>query len=198
MLERRKDVLDEILEKLDETCSLILTGIIMNPKGIGFNELHRQLRKKNKYRAVAKTTLSQHLLHLQASKLIDKDKIQNSPLTIKPSNYHTSQYFKELSKGFIAQSTTVEYLLPEILSKDIKSLTNDLIRVILLHLSESLKSVLQVPENIFVWNMHQAFYNIETLVRAYKKRVIKNKEEGPALKAIEEWITKVKLSIIES
>lgn len=197
MIKRRKDILDEMLEDLDEHCSLILVGITMNP-GIGFNQLHKELRKHSNHREVAKSTLSEHLKHLSKKNLIEKEIVEGSPLKIKPTKYRTSSHFKELSKGFVAQSTTQEDFLPLMISEDVKSLTKHLMRIILLHLTDCMKSTLQVPENISVLNMHQLFYNIETLMKAYRERILQKKEETTALKTIDEWFSNVNQRDIDS
>lgn len=188
-MERRKGFLDDLLKELDDTCSFILAEITLNPQGMGFNELLKKVRKHPTYRKMAKSTLSEHLRHLMEKKLVDKKVDKDSRLKLKPSEYRTSQHFIQLSKGLIAQSTTPEDYLPFMRTEDVKSVTNHLMEINLQHISECLKVVLQAPENIAVWNMHQAFYNLETLMRAYRERILESKEETMALKALQDWLS---------
>ena len=193
MAERRKDVLDEILIRLDDTCGFILAGITMHPEGIGFNKLHKEIKKypkPNHYNKMAKTTLSLHIQHLIEEKLITNDPKNDSRLKIKPSKYQISPYFKELSKGIIAQALTPIDYLPLMRAEDASTVTVNLMDVNIILLSECLEAVLQAPENIAIFNIHQTFYNLETLMRAYRERILEKKEEKAALKTIQEWVAK--------
>lgn len=177
---RRKDILDKTLEELDDHCSFILAGIIYHSEeGIGFNQLYREIREKRNYSNIAKTTLCIHLKHLLDTNFITKDIEEDSRLKLKPTTYRTSPYFKELSKGFVAQSITPEDFLPLMMSEDVKSVTNHLMNTIILHVSECLASVLQAPENISRLNMFQLFYNMETLMRAYRERILEKNKRQP-------------------
>ena len=198
MTERRKDFLDEILKDLDDSCSLILVGIAKNPEGIGFNQLHREIRKHSDYRQIAKSTLSEHLKHLLKKNLIEREEIRESLLKLKPTKYRISSYFKKLSKGFIAQSVTPEDYLPLMMSEEVNTVTQHLMFIIIQHLSDCLKSILQTPENISIWNMHQLFYNMETLMIAYRERILKKNEVNPALKVIHNSTVKAGKSFVDS
>ena len=189
MIGRRKHVLDKILDELDDPCSFILAGITMFPEGIGFNKLHREIRKQNNYSKMAKSTLSEHLQHLRKKNLIERDIDEGSQLKLKPTTYRTSSHFKELSKGFVAQSTTPEDFLPLMMSEDVKTVTDHLMSIILIHVSECLDAVLQTPKNISIWNMQQLFYNMENLMRAYRERILQKNEAATALKVIHEWVS---------
>jgi hypothetical protein len=186
-MEKRRGFLDELLEELDDTCSFILAAITRNPEGIGFNELYRKIREnpETQYNKMAKSSLSKHLTHLVDKTLVEKKVDKESKLKLKPSKYMPSQYFKDLSKGFIAQSTSPKDYMPLMRSEDVRSLTSHLMFIINQHLTESLSASLVAPEKIFIWNVHQAFHNIETLMRAYKERVLESKEESEARKALQ-------------
>ena len=182
-----REFLDELLSELDDECSFILAAIILHPEGIGFNELNRKIKKdpKSLYYKMAKSTLSKHLNHLIDKNLIEKKVIENSRLKLKPSKYKTSQYFNDLSKGFIAQSTSPEDYLPPMRAKDVRTATSHLMFLINQHVAKCLQASLTVPENISIWNIHQAFYILETMIRAYRERVLESKEESEASKAIQ-------------
>jgi len=198
MAENRSDVLDEILKELDNPCQFILAGIILNHEGIGFNELHRAIRKQNNYSKMSKSALSAHLKHLLGENLIENEIDEKSPLKFKPSKYRTSSYFKELSKGFVAQSVTPEHYLPLMISEDVTEVTHHLMYILIQQLSDCLKSVLQTPENISIWNMHQLFYNMETLMRAYRERILKKNEIDTALKLIHNSKIDATKSLVDS
>ncbi len=188
-----REFLDELLAELDDECSFILAAIILHPEGIGFNELNRKIKKdpKSLYYKMAKSTLSKHLNHLIDKNLLEKKVIENSRLKLKPSKYMTSQYFNDLSKGFIDQSTSPEDYLPLMRAEDIRSVTSQLMFLINQHVTECMRTSLTVPENISIWNIHQALYNLEILMRAYRERVLESKEESEALKAIRACRSKI-------
>ena len=201
MIKTREDKLAElnkILYKLDDYCSFILAGITMHPKGIGFNELHREIRKQNNYSKMSKSALSGHLKHLLGENLIEREEVTDSPLKIKPTKYRTSSYFKELSKGFVAQSVTPEDFIPLMMSEDANEVTQHLMCIIIQHLSDCLKSILQAPENISSLNMSQLFYNMETWMRAYRERILQKNEANTALNFIHDCEVKATKSLIGS
>jgi len=186
MIERKIE-LNEFLNKLDETCSFILAEIIQNPKGIGFNELYRRIKKHSECRTMAKSTLSDHIKHLVDQNFIERKTVKDSPLKLKPVQYRTSQHFRKLSKGMIAQSVSPEDFLPLMRKQNASEVTNQLMSAIFTNVTECLKAILQAPENISRLNMHQAFYIMETLMIAYRKRILESKDEITALKTIDEW-----------
>jgi len=198
MNKKRKDVLDKMLDELDDPCQFILAGITLNAEGIGFNELHREIRKQNNYSKMSKSALSGHLKHLLEKNLIENKIDEKSPLKFKPSNYRTSSYFRELSKGFVAQSITSEDFMPLMMSEDVNEVTRHLMFISIQHLSACLKSILQAPENISSLNMFQFFYNLETLMKAYRERILKKNEESTALEVIHECEAKSTESLIVS
>lgn len=189
MQERRKNVLDGVLEDLDDTCQFILAEVIKHPEGIGFNALLREMKhlRDVNYNRMARTTLSEHLQHLQLKHLIEKPPPENSNLNLKPSKYRTSQYFRDLSKELMAESITPEDYLPLMMKEDAQTVTRHLMSIITGQLADCLVGVIQSPENISIYNMHQAFYNLETLMRAYRQRIQQQKEESLALETIRAW-----------
>jgi DNA-binding HxlR family transcriptional regulator len=195
MDERKKDILDKLLDELDAPCQFILAGIILNPEGIGFNELHREIRKQNNYSKLSRSALSGHLKHLQEKNLIENKIDEKSPLKFKPSNYCTSPHFRELSKGFVAQSVTPEDFIPLMMNEDVNEVTQHLMCMSIQHLSDCLKSILQTPENISSLNMFQFFYILETLMKAYRVRILEKNEESRALKVIHECEAKATKSL---
>jgi DNA-binding HxlR family transcriptional regulator len=197
MDKKRKDILDKILDELDDLDQFILAKITLNPE-IGFNELHRKIRKQNNYSKTSKSALSGHLKHLQEKNLIEKETDEKSPLKWKPSKYRTSSYFRELSKGFVAQSLTPEDFLPLMMTEDVNEVTQHLMYIIIQQLSDCLEVVLQAPENLSMWNMGQLFYNMETLMRAYRERILKKNEANTALKVIHDCKVKATKSLIGS
>ena len=190
---KKEDSLDELLEELDDECSFILAAIILHPDGIGFNDLNRKIKKdpQSSYYKMAKSTLSKHLTHLIDKKLIEKKVVENSRLKLKPSKYMTSPHFKDLSKGFITQSTAPKDYMPLMRAEDVRSVTNHLMFFINQHVTECLRASLQAPDNVSIWNMHHAFYNLETLMRAYRERVLEGKKESEALKALQDCRSKI-------
>lgn len=190
-MEERKNVLDGALEDLDDTCQLILAAVTMHPQGIGFNQLLKKIKQHPDihYNSMAKTTLSEHIQHLLGKKLIEKHTLETSALKLKPSKYRISRYFRGLSKGLIAQSTTPEDILPAMMDEDAETVTRHLMSIIIDNLAACLEAVIQSPENISIYNMHQAFYNLETLMRAYRQRIQQKKEETLALETIRAWRT---------
>ncbi len=202
MIKTREDKLAElnkILYKLDDYCSFILAGITMHPEGLGFGELHREIKKHERYRKISRSALSTHLKHLRAKNLIKrKIKKKDSPLYHKPVEYSTSAYFRELSKGFVAQSVTPEDFIPLMMNEDVTEVTQHLMYITIQHLSDCLKSILQAPENISNLNMFQLFYNIETWMRAYRERILKKNEVNTALKVIHNCKAKVTKSLVGS
>lgn len=184
--------MDDIVSTLDETCCYILAGISRHPEGIGFNRLLREIQKQpnSQYNKMAKTTLAQHIQHLLDKHFIENEIVKNSPLKFKPSKYRVSVYFKELSKGLIAQSVNPDDYLPLMRAEDAGKLTMHLMDLNLQYLSECIETVLQNPENIALFNINQTFYNLETLMRAYRERILERKEERIALKTIQDWVTK--------
>ena len=180
-----REFLDELLSELDDECSFILAAIILHPEGIGFNELNRKIKKdpKGLYYKMAKSTLSKHLKHLIKKNLVRKKVIENSRLKLKPSKYKTSQYFNDLSKGFIAQSISPKDYLPHMRAEDVRTATNHLMFLINQHVTRCLKASLTVPENISIWNIHQALHITETMMRAYRERVLESKEESESEEA---------------
>jgi DNA-binding HxlR family transcriptional regulator len=179
----------ELLNKIqDEECAYILAEIINNPKGIGFNQLHRNMRKHPQCEKMAKSTLSKHLKHLMEDYFIEKDIEKQSNPSLKPgSNYKTTKHFRELTKNGIAQSTTPEDFLPLMRAEDAQLVTKHLLNIMQWHLRECLKAMLQAPESISKLNMHQAFYILETLMTAYRKRIRERGEEKKALQAIDHY-----------
>lgn len=186
----RKNILDAILRDLDDQCSIILVEITMNPKGIGFNSLYKKIRKHPGFLKIAKPTLVDHLQHLFGFDLIEKEILENSKLKLKPTLYKTSQYFRKLSKGMIAQSTTPEDLLPIFREKDAQTATNLILNQILLETVECLKITLQTPDKISTWNMRQHFYILETLMKAYRERILEKNELAKALETLQASIQK--------
>jgi DNA-binding HxlR family transcriptional regulator len=187
--------LNQILYKLDDYCSFILAGITVHPEGIGFGELLREIREHDKYKKMSRTALSTHLKHLRAKNLIEKKTKKDSPLKIKPTIYSTSSYFRELSKGFIAQSVAPEDFLPLMMAEDVTEVTQHLMHIIVQQLSDCLQIVLQAPKNVSEWNMGQLFFNMETLMRAYRERIDKKNEVNTALKVIRDCKVKVTKSL---
>ena len=178
----------ELLNKIqDEECAYILAEIINNPKGIGFNQLYRNMRKHSQCEKMAKSTLSKHLKHLMEDYFIEKEIEKQSNMNNKPVKYKTSKHFRELTKNGIAQSTTPEDVLPLMRAEDAQLVTEHLLHVMLWHLRECLKVMLQSPENISKLKMHQAFYNLETFMTAYRKRIKERREEKKALQAIDHY-----------
>lgn len=188
-MEERKNILDGALEDLDDTCQLILAAVTMYPQGIGFNELLKKIKQHPDahYNSMAKTTLSEHIQHLLRKNLIEKHTLETSRLKLKPSKYRISPHFRQLSRGLIAQSTTPEDILPTMMNESAETVTRHLMSIIIDNLAECLAVVIQSPENISIYNLHQAFYNLETLMRAYRQRIQQQKEETLALETIRAW-----------
>ena len=74
-------------------------------------------------------------------------------------------------------------------AENVKPVTIQLMKVMTYSLSECLKASLQSKDNISTYIMHQAFYNLETLMKAYRTRVTEEKKETIAIKAIEDWFS---------
>ena len=186
----KTDSLDDALIKLDNQCGFILATISMNEKGFGFNSLLKKIREHDEHKRMAKSTLSIHLKHLEEGNLIENEIVKESPLKYKPAKYKISQHFREISKGMIAQSTTPEDFLPFMRDLDAEALTDQLMKAIHAHVAECLGIMIQVPDEISRWNMHQALYNLRSLMIAYRERIIERKEEIVASTALDKWIPK--------
>ena len=188
---RRKSILDKLLKDLGNVPSYILMRIGFHQKGIGFNKLYREIKIDNQsiYQKMAKSTLSKHLKFLLEKNVLEKQINENSPLKIKPTTYIISKYFREISKGILFLSTTPEDYLLLMRSESIEDVTIQLKNMMSYEIYDCIKGVIQVPENIAEYTMCNFFYNLETVIRAYRTRVLEKKEEKMALKTIQKWLS---------
>lgn len=184
----KEEILNETLRGLDDYGSVILVAIIRHPEGIGFNSLQKEIRKHPKCETMAKTTLSEHLHYLVGNNLVDRDLDENSKLKFKPTKYKTSQYFRNISKEYIAQSTTPEDFLSLMRTEDVATVTKHLMSSTLTQIAECLKAVVSAPEKISRVKIKQLAYNLETMTIAYRERILETKEEAIALNAINTWM----------